>query len=330
MYPVRKKPLFILAPMFEVTDTVFRQIIADFGSPDMFFTEFVNVDGLQSKGRSALLKYLRFTATETPLIAQIWGSNPENFYKTAQEAVAMGFAGVDINMGCPEKSIVKRGCCSGLIEHRGQALEIIKATQEGAAGRVPVSVKTRLGLKEIDFSWHELLLQQHLSMLTIHGRTQKQMSVPPADWGAINTVRELRDRLAPKTLIIGNGDVLSHQQGLELAARYQLDGVMVGRGIFHDPFIFAVESPWATLSKSQRIELYLKHVMLFKETWEHNDRPVVTLNKFCKIYINGFEGAKEMRERLMQARSSDELIGLLNDLSQQTALQTNVGRLVRA
>jgi nifR3 family TIM-barrel protein len=316
MYPVQKKPLFILAPMFEVTDTVFRQIVVDCAAPDIFFTEFVNVDGLQSKGRSALMKYLRFSDTEKPLVAQVWGTNPDNFYKTAKEAVAMGFAGVDINMGCPVKNVVKKGCCSGLIENRDHALEIIRATNEGAAGKIPVSVKTRLGFREVDFSWHELLLRQNLSMLTVHGRTAKQMSTPPADWEAIKTVREIRDRVAPETLLIGNGDIESHQQGLELANRHGLDGVMVGRGIFHDPFIFADESPWESMPKADRIALYKKHVQLFAKTWEHDDRPVVTLNKFCKIYINGFDGAKEIREQLMQARSSTELLALLDELSQ--------------
>lgn len=320
MYPVSSRPLFLLAPMFQVTDSVFRQIVADCAPPSMFFTEFVNVDGLQSKGRPVLLDYLQFTKKEKPLIAQIWGVHPENFYKTAQELVDMGFAGIDINMGCPQKQITRRGCCSGLIEHRDRAVEIIKATQEGAAGRVPVSVKTRLGFREIDFSWHELLLQQKLSMLTVHGRTAKQMSVPPANWDAINTVRELRDRIAPETLFVGNGDVQSHQHGLELVDRYKLDGVMIGRGIFHDPFIFADESPWESLSKQDRIELYIKHVQLFTKVWKQNERPVATLNKFCKIYINGFEGAKETRERLMQVTDTNELLGLLESLLQASIL----------
>lgn len=309
--------------MYEVTDTVFRQVVTDCAPPDLFFTEFVNVDGLQSKGRPVLLNYLRHTEETQPLIAQIWGSDPENFYKTARELVGMGFAGIDINMGCPDRQITKRGCCSALIQpdNRDHALAIIKATQEGAGGSIPVSVKTRLGFREIDFSWHELLLQQKLSMLTIHGRTAKQMSVPPANWEAIKTVRELRDRIAPTTLLIGNGDVENRQHGRDLASRYQLDGFMIGRGIFHDPFAFAEESPWTNLTKQQRIDLYIKHVHLFRKTWGENTRPVVTLNKFCKIYINGFEGAKEVREQLMRARSCDELLEMLNALRRAATLQ---------
>src|SRR5581483_5680473 len=267
MYPVSSKPLFLLAPMYEVTDTVFRQIISDCAPPDVFFTEFVNVDGLQSRGRPTLMKYLRFTEQEKPLIAQIWGSEPANFYTTAQQLVAMGFAGIDINMGCPVKQVVKKGCCSGLIEYRDRAIEIIKATKEGAAGKLPVSVKTRLGFREVDFTWHELLLRQGLAMLTVHGRTAKQMSVPPADWEAINTVREIRDRVAPETICIGNGDVRNRRHGLELAERYKLDGVMIGRGIFQDPYAFADKSPWELFSREDRIALFKKHVELFADTW---------------------------------------------------------------
>jgi tRNA-dihydrouridine synthase len=305
------RPFFILAPMDDVTDTVFRQVVADCARPDLFFTEFVNVDGLQSVGRPRLLKRIQFTDKERPLVAQIWGKNPENFYKTTQELVEMGFAGVDLNMGCPEKHVVKNGCCSALINNRELALEIIKATQEGAAGKIPVSVKTRLGFNEVDLTWPELLLRQNLSMLTMHGRTRKQMSAVPADWDMIGRVRELRDRIAPDTLFVGNGDVESRAEGLALAQKYQLDGIMVGRGIFHDPFVFAQASPWADFTKQQRLGLYRKHVELFAQTWTQSERRIATLNKFCKVYINGFDGAKELRDQLMHADSAAKLIELL-------------------
>jgi tRNA-dihydrouridine synthase len=205
------KPFFVLAPMDDVTDTVFRQIVADCAPPDLFFTEFVNVDGLQSPGRKALLKKLQFTPKEQPLIAQIWGKNPENYFKTAQELIDMGFAGIDINMGCPIKDIVNNGCCCALINNRPLAVEIIKATQAGANGKLPVSVKTRLGFNEIDLSWHKLLLEQGLDYLTIHGRTRRQMSKDENNWQAIEDIRKLRDKIAPATLIIGNGDVASRR-----------------------------------------------------------------------------------------------------------------------
>src|SRR5690606_10563466 len=173
------KPFFVLAPMDDVTDTVFRQVIASTAPPDLYFTEFVNVDGLQSPGREKLLPKLRITDKERPIVAQIWGKNPENYYKTAKELVVMGFDGVDINFGCPDKTVVKNGLCVAMINNRELTGEIIQAVREGVKGALPLSVKTRLGLNEVDYTWHEFLLKQKLNMLTIHGRTAKQLSKVP-------------------------------------------------------------------------------------------------------------------------------------------------------
>jgi tRNA-dihydrouridine synthase len=319
------KPFLALAPLDDVTDTVFRRIIAACAPPDLYFTEFVNVDGLQSPGRPKLLKKLRFTPAEQPLIAQIWGKGPANFYKTARQLAdgsfarelglpaGLNFVGVDLNMGCPDKTVVKNGTCSALMNNRELAQEIIEATREGLAGQLPLSVKTRLGFNEIDLSWPEFLLKQKLNMLTIHGRTKGEMSKVPAHWDEIGQVRELRDRLSPDTLIVGNGDVRNRQHGLELAAKYKLDGIMIGRGVFDDPFVFAGQNPWQTHTPEQRIDLYRKHVELFAETWQNRERPIQTLNKFCKIYINNFDGAKELREKLMRAFDSKELVNILDD-----------------
>ncbi|HEY8999603.1 MAG TPA: tRNA-dihydrouridine synthase [Candidatus Saccharimonadales bacterium] len=314
------KPFLVLAPMDDVTDTVFRQIVAKLAPPDVFFTEFVNADGLQSPGRKNLLKKLRFTANEQPLVAQIWGKVPANFEKTAREIAdgtlareagapeGVNFAGIDLNMGCPVKNVVKNGTCSALIDNRELAVEIIKATQKGADGKLPVSVKTRLGSRSVDLSWHELLLRQNLSMLTIHGRTRVQMSAVPADWEMIGKVRELGDRIAPATYIVGNGDVRNYAHARQLAERYNLDGIMIGRGIFADPFAFATYSQWESFTKQQRLELYAQHVKLFAETWPGDERNIVVLNKFCKIYVNGFDGAKELREQLMRSQTAEDLL----------------------
>lgn len=315
--------------MDDVTDTVFRQIVAGCAAPDLYVTEFVNVDGLQSAGRPKLLKKLRFTRAEQPLIAQIWGKTPENFYKTAREIVngtlarelglpdGVNFAGIDLNMGCPEKTAVRHGTCIALINDRPLAAQIIEATKKGLAGKLPLSIKTRTGFKSVDMTWIEFLLGQKLQALAIHARTKTQMSDVPADWEVIGQIRVLRDRLAPKTLIIGNGDVLSRQQGLELARRYQLDGIMIGRGVFHDPFVFAQDSPWQDYTAEQRVALYKKHVKLFAETWHgvppNRERNIHTLNRFCKIYISNFDGAKELREKLMAAASTDELLAIMEN-----------------
>jgi tRNA-dihydrouridine synthase len=297
--------------MDDVTDTVFRQIIADTAAPDLFFTEFVNVDGLQSPGREKLIHKLQFTDKETPLIAQVWGKTPQNYYQTAKEIKEMGFAGIDINMGCPAKPVVQNGCCSALINNRELTGDILQAVREGVGDDFPVSVKTRLGFNTVDFTWHEFLLKHKLNMLTIHGRTVKEMSKVPAHWDLIGEVAKLRTSLAPDTLIVGNGDVESRAQGEQLAEQYNLDGIMVGRGVFHDPYVFAKQTPWQEMTKQQKIELYTKHVELFAKTWGNAERRMVTLNKFCKIYIEGFAGAKEFREQLMAATTIDELRGLL-------------------
>lgn len=321
------RPFFVLAPMDDVTDTVFRQMVASTAAPDLFFTEFVNVDGLMSAGREHLLKKLRFVAAEGRVVAQLWGIHPENFRAVAAQIAdgtfarelglpdGVNFAGVDLNMGCPAKSEVKNGACAALIkrENRPLAQEIIEAAREGLAGRLPLSVKTRVGFSEVDMSWLEFLLRQNIDMLTIHGRTRKQMSKVPADWELIGQIRQLRDDLGVRTLVVGNGDVMNRAQGEELAERYKLDGIMIGRGVFHDPFVFLEDGPikWASYDKKMRLDLYRRHVELFAATWREGERPVHTLNKFCKIYINGFDGAKEMREQLMAATSPDELLCLL-------------------
>ncbi len=303
--------------MDDVTDTVFRQIIAGTAAPDLYFTEFVNVDGLQSPGRPKLLPKLKFTKSEKPLIAQVWGKNPENYYKTAQEIVEMGFDGIDINMGCPAKPVIKNGCCAALINDRGLTGEIIQAVREGVQNDktgFPVSVKTRLGFNNIDLSWHEFLLQQKLNMLTIHGRTVKEMSKVPVHWDEVGQISKLRASLAPDTLLVGNGDILTRSQGLEIAKKYDLDGLMIGRGVFHDPYVFAQsssqENPWQDLTKNQKIDLYTSHVKLFASTWTNNERKLITLNKFCKVYVEGFPGAKELREKLMDAESISHLLDM--------------------
>jgi tRNA-dihydrouridine synthase len=306
------RPFFILAPMDDVTDTVFRQIIADIAKPDMFLTEFVNVDGLQSPGRPKLMHKLRLDDKKVPVVAQLWGLKPENYYKTTKDIIEMGYAGVDINMGCPVKTVVKNGACVALINNRELASQIVDAVKEAAGTNFPVSVKTRLGYNNVDLSWTEFLLNKNLNMLTIHGRTAKQMSKGDADWELINQAREMRDEISPRTLIVGNGDIKNKQQGMELAKKYKLDGIMIGRGIFDDPFAFAENSPWQDYSKKQKIALYKKHVELFIKTWKNNERKIETLNKFCKVYINGFDGAKENREKLMHAKDASELLSLLS------------------
>ncbi len=299
--------------MDDVTETVFRRVVAECSAPDLYFTEFVNVDALQSPGRTAALRRLKFTDAEHPLIAQIWGKTPENFRKTAIELVDMGFDGVDINFGCPDKAVVKNGCCGGMIQFPDRAVEIIQATKEGLNGQLPLSVKTRIGFREFDEGWLRTVFEQQLAMVSVHMRTVREMSKVPAHWELASRVRELRDEIAPNTLLVGNGDVMSHAQGLELVASSGVDGIMIGRGIFQDPYAFAQKSPWDTLSPKEKLMIFQRHVQLFSETWEEGERPIAPLNKFCKIYVNGFPNAKEYRIQLMSADSISNLLQLVSD-----------------
>jgi tRNA-dihydrouridine synthase len=308
------KPFFILAPMDDVTDTVFRQVVNDCAAPDLYFTEFVNVDGLQSPGREHLLPKLRLAENEGRVIAQLWGLKPENFYKTTKELIEMGYAGVDLNMGCPVKTVTKNGACAALINNRGLAGEIIDATAEAAGQHFPFSVKTRVGFTTVDMGWIEFLLDKKiLNMLSIHGRTAKEMSKVPANWDLIGQARELRDSLSPSTLIVGNGDAMNRGQGEELAKKYKLDGIMIGRGIFHDPFAFAENSPWSEWSKAQKLALFAKHIQLYIDTYQGYERRFEPLRKFCKLYINGFEGASELRAHFMDTKTPEEALELLKN-----------------
>ncbi len=304
----------MLAPMDDVTDTVFRQIVADCAKPNLMYTEFVNVDGLQSPGRPRLLHKLKLTDKEQPVIAQLWGLKPENYYKTTRELISMGYAGVDINMGCPVKTVIKNGACAALINNRQLAGEIIDATKQAAGDSLPVSVKTRVGFTTVDMSWIEFLLSKKiLNMLSIHGRTAKQMSAFPANWDLIGQAAQLRNSLSLSTLIVGNGDIQTRNQGEALALKYKLDGVMIGRGIFHDPFIFSSASPWSHWSKDQKLTLFAKHIELYIKTYKDNERRFETLRKFCKVYINGFDGASELRAKFMEANSPLQALQLLEN-----------------
>ncbi len=294
-------PFFVLAPLDDVSDTVFRQVVARAAKPDLFFTEFTNVDGYFSPGQASVGRKLRWDSqVEQPLIAQIWGKNPDNYFKMAEELTMKGFAGIDINMGCPEKSVVKSGNGAGIIGDYERAKAIIKAVQAGSGGKLPVSVKTRIGINTIiTEEWASFLLKQNLSALTIHGRTAREMSKVPAHWDEIAKVVKLRDELAPETKIIGNGDVLSRQQGLELAKQWGVDGIMIGRGIFQNIHVFEAEP--REHNAQELIDILVYHLDLHERTWA-GQKHFEPLKKFFKIYVNGFANASEMRAELMECK----------------------------
>jgi len=306
------KPIKVLAPMEDVTDTVFRQLIAKWAPADVYFTEFTNAEGLGSAGKSKVMYRWKYTEKERPLVAQIWGLDPQMHYKSAKMAEDLGFDGVDINMGCPVKKIVKKGACSALIENPGLAKEIIQATKEGA-GKLPVSVKTRIGFRTIQTEeWATFLLQQNLQALTIHGRTSKQ-DEKPADWSEVAKVVKLKNKISPNTIIIGNGDVRERSEIEDKHKTYGVDGVMVARGILENILIFKEGQNIADLEINKKLEMLTEHINLFTKTWGEG-KNFYHLKKYFKIYLKGFENAGSIRGELMKTQNAKEAKDFLKSL----------------
>lgn len=309
------RPIFALAPMDQVTSLSFREIFALYGKPDVMFTEFVNVDGLlHPEGQKKLKENLKFTAKQRPMVAQIWGNDPEKFTRAARLIAKLGFDGIDINMGCPQSKEVALGTCSALIKNPKLAVKIIKAVQKGAmsAGRrMPVSVKTRIGYSKVEEleSWVKTLLKTNIAALTIHGRTKKEMSKVPAHWDAIARAVAIRNQLKSKTLILGNGDIKSREEAFERVKETGVDGVMIGRGAFGNPWIFNAKKSQPSLK--ERMKVLLHHARLF-ETMYKKKKPFAIMCKHFKAYASGFEGAHELRAQLMQAKNYRETRKLVN------------------
>ena len=302
-----KKPIMILAPMEGVTDTVFRQIVASVGKPDVFFTEFVPVDALLSKGKERVEKSLMFTELERPIVAQIWGTDPEKFFKAAKMLKKMGFDGIDINMGCPSGDIVKKGACAALINNPKLTTQIILSTTLGAGG-LPVSVKTRIGFNKLDTeNWVRTLLQTPIAALILHLRTVPEMSKVPAHWEEINKAVKIRDELKSNAKIIGNGDIKTLKEAQDKCSEYGIDGVMVGRGIFENVYFFNEKVDIEKVTPKQKISLLLTHLKLFEKTWG-DTKNFESMKKFVKCYVNNFKGATEKRELLMRSKNIEELI----------------------
>lgn len=342
------RPFFILAPMEAVTDVVFRHVIAAAAPPDVYFTEFTNTASYCSPaGEHSTRGRLTFTPDEQPVVAQIWGNQPEHFRLMSIGLAKKGFAGIDINMGCPDKTVVKNGTCSALIRQPDLASELIAASK---AGGLPVSVKTRLGYNSTDEwrGWLTHLLRQDIANLTIHLRTRKEMSKVPAHFELIPEIKQLRDEIAPKTLLTINGDIADRAHGEETAAKYGVDGIMIGRGVFHNPFAFAETPVAASFSEdsgfppergktydqlapsaseerdgSHRrhdlLNLLRLHLDLFdKYSEELEPRKYEPLKRFFKIYIRDFPGASELREALMHTKSTDDVRAILDAMQNTT------------
>ena len=304
------KPFFILAPMEDVTDVVFRHVVKAAGAPDVFFTEFTNSDSFcHPDGIESVRGRLTFTEDEQPMVAHIWGDKPEFFREMSIALAEMGFKGIDLNMGCPVPNVAERGKGSGLILRPEVAAELIEAAK---AGGLPVSVKTRIGFTEKDEleAWISHLLKQDIANLSVHMRTRKEMSKVDAHWDLIPEIVKLRDEIAPQTLITINGDILDRQMGLELVEKYCVDGIMIGRGIFKNPYAFEKEAKEHT--PKEMMDLLRLQLDLQDQFAEQVPRSIVGLHRFFKIYVKGFPGANDLRVSLMNTKSTAEVRTILD------------------
>ncbi len=326
----------VLAPMANVTDAAFRFIIAKYskyggldigdgskaslparslsgGGPDVMFTEFVSCNGLLSAGKDKLLVDFMYTPAERPIVAQIFGSKPENFYKTALLCQELGFDGIDINMGCPDRNVEKQGAGACLMKNPALAKEIIYETKRGA-GNLPVSIKTRIGYNKNTLNeWLPALLEAKPAAITIHARTRKEMSSVPAHWDVIAEAVQIRNNLKSETLILGNGDVKDLADAQEKIKATGADGVMIGRGIFGNPWLFNTKIDYNKIPLAEKLRVMVEHTYLYEKLLvEHKSFDI--MKKHYKAYVNGFDGAKELRIQLMEgAKTAADVERIINE-----------------
>jgi len=308
-----KKPIIALAPMANVTDAAFRKIIAKYGKPDVMWTEFVSADGLCSAGKEKLLVDLKFSRIEKPIVAQLFSGNPEKLALAAKLVEKLGFNGIDINMGCPDRSVEKSGAGAALIKNPQLARQLIRAVKENT--NLPVSVKTRVGYNSIELPWLGELLQEDLAALTIHLRTRKEMSQVPAHWELMPKIIKLRNKINKKTLILGNGDISSVKEGIEKCKKYGCDGVVVGRGVFGNPWFFNRKKKEVTLE--EKLLALIEHIKIF-EKYFHGIKNFAVMKKHFKAYVSGFANAKDLRMKLMTAQNAKEAQKIIRDFFKES------------
>ena len=256
------KPFFALAPMADVTDAAFRRLIAQCGKPDVLYTEFVSADGLLSAGYEALVKDLAYSESERPIVAQLFTSKPENMERGAALVAELGFDGFDINMGCPDKAVEKQGCGAALMKDHKKTQALIAAAKRGAP-ELPISIKTRIGYHKNELEeWLPALLQAEPAAIILHLRTRKEMSDVPARWDQAERAVAIRDRLGSKTLIVGNGDAKDIDDARSKAKETGVDGVMLGRAIFGNPWLF---SNRRDIPVSEKLATLIEHAALFEQ-----------------------------------------------------------------
>lgn len=306
------KPIFVMAPMANVTDSVFRKLFAKFGAPDVTWTEFVSADGLISPGRKKLLIDLKFSHIEKPVVAQLFTGHPEAMREAAKLAAELGFQGIDINMGCPDRAVEKQGGGAGIIRTPKIAVAVLQAARDGVADAgksIPVSIKTRLGYNKVEMDWLRTILEQKPAAFTIHLRTRKEMSLVDAHWDLMPEIVKLRDEVSPETVLLGNGDVQSIADGAAKIKKYGCDGVMIGRGIFGKPWLFenihAKGGPKDARERTpdERLKTLVDHSKAFEKEFK-DIKSFAIMRKHFKAYVNGWPSAAELRAELMLAEDA--------------------------
>lgn len=314
IYEQLKKPVFALSPMEGITDCVFRKIVIMSSRPGLVYTEFLNVDGFNSKGRDDVSKRLLNLDEDVPVVVQLWGLKPENFKKTVEviRKKHPKFKGIDLNMGCSVRNVISRGAGAGLINNPILAKEIIEATKE-SAGDLPISVKTRIGYGDIKTEeWIEFLLEQDFDVLSVHGRIAKQGYKGVSNWDEIGKIVKLRDKMKKETYIFGNGDIKTLDEAKEKVNKYGLDGILIGREAWNNPWIFSNRS-LEDISFKEKKDMFLKHIQLYMKVYGNEN--VYELRKFFKTYINGFSGANKIRQEMMEIDNFEDLLSYISKIS---------------
>ncbi len=315
------RPILVLAPMADVTDAAFRRVIAKYGKPDVMWTEFVSADGLVKAnpvGRAKLMMDLIYTEAERPIVAQFFTSDPETMRAAARLALDLGFDGVDINMGCPDRSIEKQGAGAAMMKNPAQARSVLRAAIEGVTKdgvqMVPVSVKTRLGYnKDTLDEWLPKLLAENPAVVTVHARTRKEMSLVAARWERVARAVEIRNELKSETLIFGNGDALDMEDAIKKGKESGADGVMLGRAIFGNPWLFSGDKHGPTnVPVAEKLNVLIEHTKLFEEILG-GTKNFAVMKKHYKAYVNGWDGAKELRMKLMETENAGQVESIISE-----------------
>jgi nifR3 family TIM-barrel protein len=303
-------PFFVLAPLADVTDAAFRRIIAACGKPHVFWTEFTSAETLCALGDASRHRSMLYSEAERPIVAQLYGADPTTMEHAAALVAAHGFDGIDINMGCPERSIVRRGAGAALCQTPRLAQDLIRAAQRGAGAR-PVSVKIRIGYSHNEIeTWLPAVLAAEPAAVTIHARTRRDMSKVPARWEVIAQAVAIRHTLGSKTYIIGNGDVGDLNEARCKSASTGVDGVMLGRAIFGNPWLFDEHHTPETISVGEKLRVLVQHTQLFA-TLLGESKPLDVMKKHYRAYVTGFTGAEQLRAQLMGTRSVKEVEALV-------------------